>query len=146
MSSYVNLYRCSAIKLSTKTFLSSSSVLRRLTISTTFPTATNVSRNSETLAQCHLYCLTSIQSAKFSTTYYQNQATVTNQKGQSEKKDTKDEELELFSRYEKAAVAEDTHFHSRHKQAEEKTKALISVKSAENTQGISEYITQFYGL
>ena len=41
-----------------------------------------------------------------------------------------------FSKYEKAAISEEVHFQVRHKEAEEKTKALIAIKEDQNTQGI----------
>ena len=54
------------------------------------------------------------------------------------KEDAKNEKPEqAFSKYEKAAVSEDTHFQARHKKAEDKTKAMLAVKEEENTQGIN---------
>ena len=140
MSTFPTMYRHSIFKVSPKILLVSSCFSGRCTITTAFPVTVNVLKNSKILTQYHASLLPAIQSANISTS---NRTNVAKQENQSEKKDTQDKNLDSFSRYEKAAVAEDTHFHGRRKEQEEKTKALIAVKSEENSQGIFIVIIHF---
>ena len=125
MSTFSTLYFHAIPKISSRLLLVST---RSGSINiAALPISSNASlKCSSILTQFHSFWLPSIQSANFSTsqrTYYPASG-------------DQDEKTPSFTKYEKIAKKEDFHFQNKHKLAEEKTNAIISMSEGKNKQGM----------
>ena len=91
------------------------------------PISSNYSfKPSIIFTQFHTFWTPSLQSANFST----SERTYSSGSGDQEEK------TPSFTKYEKVAKKEDFHFQNKHKVAEEKTNAIISMSEGKNQQGM----------
>jgi len=129
MSTFMSMYRHSMFKLSPQVLLISANVSGRFT---TALLPIDLVKSTKLLPQYNTsFWVPAIHSVNISTSTTRN---VGKQEKEPEKKDHVNKELDSFSRYEKVAVAEDTHFQTRHRQLEDKTKTMLAIKSEENSQ------------